>query len=148
MSSRPMLLWGLLILVAMAGVWIWRLSTQEPMSAWKDFPWTYITEAAVGSDEARVIINRGEITGPASVVDETNGQTAWPAFIHPDPAVVPQIDGKPCIFPLIPQGDRARTPVIPTLGRPLTQSEIQGVERYLTPEGRERMDVFRKEMGQ
>lgn len=148
MTSRPILLWGLLILVAMAGVWIWHLTTQEPMSAWKDFPWTYITEAAMGSDETRVIINRGEITGPASVVDEANGQPAWPAFIHPDAAVVPLVSGKPCIFPLIPQGDHARTPVIPSLGRPLTQSEIQGVVRYLTPEGQERMDAFRSEMAQ
>ena len=148
MPSRPVLLSGLLILVAAAGVWVWHLSTHEPMSGWKDFPWTFITEAAVGPDESRVIISRGSIEGPASVVDEATGQTAWPAYIHPDPAVVPFIQGKPCIFPLIPNGNLARTPVIPSMKRPLNAAELAGVQRYFTPEGSERMAAFRKEMGQ
>jgi len=148
MPSRLVLLSGLLILVAAAGIWVWRMYTREPMSGWKDFPWTYITEAAMGSDETRVVIDRGTINGPPSVVDEASGTTAWPAYIHPDPQVVPLIDGKPCIFPLIPNGNLARTPVIPSLKRPLTASELAGVQRYFTPEGQARMDAFRKEMGQ
>jgi len=146
MSSRLTKLCICLVAVAAIAVLIWRQYTSEPMSGFRDFPWTYITERACGGDASRVIINRGEITGPPSVVDETSGETAWPAFIHPDPAVVPLVDGKPCIFPLIPQGDRTRTPLIPSLKRPLTQAEILGVERFFTAEGRERMDAFRKEL--
>lgn len=148
MLSRPVILCGILILVAAAGIWVWRLSTQEPMAGWKDFPWTYVTEAAMGSDETRVIINRGTVNGPSSVVDEATGETAWPAYIHPDPAVVPLSNGKPCVFPLIPNGNLSRTPVIPSLKRPLNAKELAGVQRYFTPEGAERMAAFRKEMGQ
>lgn len=147
MSLRPVLLFGLLLVVMAAGVWIWRMATAEPMAGFRDFPWTYITESAMGADESLVIINRGSITGPSSVIEEATGQTAWPAFIHPNASVVPLIDGKPCIFPLIPMGNGARTPVIKSLGRSLSQKEIDGVQRYQIPEGRERMDAFRKEMG-
>jgi hypothetical protein len=136
-----------LVLAVFCCIWLWRLDTAEPMAGFRDFPWTYITESDVGSDESRVQISRGSINGPASIVDPSTDQTAWPAFIHPDPAVVPLIDGKPCIFPLIPMGNGSRTPVLPPLRRPLTQKEIDGVQRYQTPEGRQRMDAFRKEMG-
>jgi hypothetical protein len=148
MSSRLILLCGLFILVAAAGIWIWRLSTHEPMAGWRDFPWTYITESAMGGDESRVIINRGEINGPASVIDEVTGQTAWPAYIHPDPNVVPLIDGKPCIIPLIEENNAVRTPVLKALRRPLTPTEINGLQRFQIDEGRVRMELFRKEMGQ
>ncbi|MBN8524965.1 MAG: hypothetical protein J0M02_06505 [Planctomycetes bacterium] len=139
------LLLGLLV-VAGTGVWLWRVNTVEPMASFRDFPWTYITEAAMGTDENRVIIDRGHINGPTSVIDAASGQTAWPAYIHPDPAVVPLVAGKPLIFPLMPNGNGMRSPVLAPLGRPLNQREIETVERYLTPEGRDRMDAFRKEM--
>ena len=148
MTTRPIVLTLCLIAAAAVAILVWRQYTSEPAGAFRDFPWTYITEKSCGPDESRVIINRGEITGPASVTDEACGETAWPAFIHPDPAVVPLVGGKPVIFPLIPSGNGSRTPVVPTLNRPLSQSEIQGVVRFFTPEGRERMDAFRKEMGQ
>lgn len=145
MAKRPIILVALLLVVAVAAVMLWRASTREPMADFRDFPWTYITEAGVGSDESKVIIDRGEITGPASVIDPASGATAWPAFVHPDPKVVPLVDGKPVIFPLIPQGQGSRTPVITAIGRPLTQREIEHATRYFTREGRERMDAFTKE---
>lgn len=148
MSSRAVILTVILVAVAAAGIWVWRLTTAEPMGGFRDFPWTYITEANVGADETRVIINRGTINGPTSVEDEASGQIAWPAFVHPDPTVVPLIDGRQVIFPLIPVGNGSRTPVIPGLKRPLKQREMEGAVRYFDSEGRKRMDAFRKEMDQ
>jgi hypothetical protein len=148
MTTRPIVLTLCLIAVAAIAVLVWRQYTSEPAGAFRDFPWTYISEKDCGTDESRVIIHRGEITGPASVTDEASGETAWPAFIHPDPAVVPLVGGKPVIFPVIAQGNSARTPVIPGLKRPLNPGELLGVVRYFTPEGRDRMDAFRTEMGQ
>lgn len=148
MTTRPIILTLCLIAVAAIAVLVWRQYTSEPAAAFRDFPWTYITEKACGTDESRVIIHRGVIAGPSNVVDEASGETAWPAYVHPDPTVVPLVGGKPCIFPLISHGTGSRTPVIPSLKRPLSQNEILGVVRYFTPEGRERMDAFRTEMGQ
>lgn len=147
MSSRLTILTVSLVLVAAAGMWLWRLAGAEPMASFRDFPWTYISEAKMGSDESAVVITRGSINGPPSVSDAA-GATAWPAYVHPDPHVVPLIDGKPCIIPLISDGNTTRTPVIRSLKRPLTHQEMNGLVRYVTPEGRERMDAFRKEMGQ
>ena len=146
MSRRTILL-GFVVVAAIASIWLWRLATLDPMRSFSDFPWTYITEAAVGSDDSRVIVLRGSITSQ-SQTQTSGGETAWPAYVHPDPQVVPAIDGKPCIIPLIQHGNSVSTPVIRSLGRPLNQHEIDGLVRYLTPEGRERMDAFRKEMGQ
>jgi hypothetical protein len=145
MSNRPIILTVVLVVVAMAGIWIWRLTTAEPMSSFRDFPWTYITEAAMGTDEKLVIIDRGTITGPANVLDTGTNATAWPAFTFPG---LPLVDGKALIFPVIPEGDHSRTPVIPALGRPLNQNEIDQLVRFQIPEGHERMEAFRKEMGQ
>lgn len=146
MASRPIVLGIVLAGVAAAGAWMWRLGAREPLAEFRDFPWTYITEAATGPDETRVIIDRGSIGGPPSVVEAATGATAWPAYVHPDPAVVPLIGGKPCIFPVVPAGSRARTPAIPSLRRPLTADELAGARRYLTPEGAARMAAFREEM--
>lgn len=147
MSRRLAILSAALILVAAAGIWLWRLAAAEPMAAFHDFPWTYISEAAMGGDASAVVIVRGSINGPPSVTDAA-GATAWPAYVHPDPHVVPYIDGRPLIIPLITDGNATRSPVIRSLKRPLTQQEMNGLVRYFTPEGRERMDAFRKEMGQ
>lgn len=148
MTTRPIILTLCLIAVAAIAVLVWRQYTSEPAGAFRDFPWTYITEKACGTDESRVIIHRGEITGPASVTEETSGETAWPAYVHPDPAVVPLVGGKHVIIPLVEQGDRVRTPVLQSLGRALKPTEIEGLVRYQTDEGSSRMAAFRTEMGQ
>lgn len=145
---RPVILGITLLLVAAAAMWVWRLSAADPMAGFRDFPWTYITVSAIGSDESRVVISRGSVSGPTSIRIEGSGETAWPAFFHPDPSVVPQIGGKPCIFPVISDGPHAHTPVIPALKRPLTEAELAGAQRFLTPEGEARMAAFRTEMGQ
>lgn len=141
MSSRPILLSGILILVAVAGIWVWHLSTHEPMSAFRDFPWTYVTEATAGHDPV-IIIDRGTIDGPASV-QTSDGATAWPAYAIPA-NLVPLRDGKPYVIPLIGEGPEAHTPRIPHLGRPLNGREMHLLDRVQTDEGRERLDAFRK----
>ncbi len=148
MTTRPIVLTLCLIAVAAIAVLVWRQYTSEPASAFRDFPWTYITEKACGPDESRVIIHRGEVTGPANVVDEASRETAWPAYVHPDAAVVPLVGGKQVIIPLIEEGDRVRTPVLRPLGRTLKPAEIEGLVRYQTDEGKTRMEAFRTEMGQ
>lgn len=148
MKSNPVILGIVLVLLIAAGIWIWRSASREPMSGFKDFPWTYIAEPATGTDPARVIVVRGQINGPASTTDPASGEIAWPAYVHPDAAIVPLVDGKPVIFPIIPNGLYARTPVIPTLKRPLTRQELEGAVRFQTPEGQARMEAFHKEMGQ
>lgn len=147
MAARPVILTCVFVAVLAAALWVWRLSTAQPAGEFRDFPWTFITEAAMSADPAHVLIDRGTIEGPLTIVDPTTGDTAWPAFIHPDPAVVPLVDGKPLIIPLIHEGQFGRTPVIPALKRPLSRAEIEGLRRYFTPEGTERMAVFRKGMG-
>ncbi|MCK6487109.1 MAG: hypothetical protein L6R48_02000 [Planctomycetes bacterium] len=147
MKPRNLVLGVLLLVAVIAAVWVWRASTAEPLAGFRDFPWTYIAEGAAGYDDTRVLVVRGEITGPAST-QEAGGATAWPAYFHPDPAVVPQQAGKPYLFPLIPAGNAARTPVIAPLKRALTAREIATAQRFMTGEGEERMARFRKEMGQ
>lgn len=147
MKPRSLILAAVLLAAVLTALWVWRASTAEPLAKFRDFPWTYISESAAGYDDARVLVVRGEITGPASAQDPA-GATAWPAYVHPDPAVVPRQDGKPYIFPLIPAGGGARTPVIAPLKRALTAREIAAARRWQTPEGEERMERFRKEMGQ
>lgn len=146
MPVRLVVLGSILVLAALTAAWLWRTSTVEPLASFRDFPWTYITEAGTGPDQSRVIIHRGSISGPASLLDEASGQRAWPAYVHPDPAVIPLMDGRPCIFPVIPDGTQSRTPVIPSLRRPLTTHELAAAQRFLTPEGAERMAAFRAEM--
>jgi len=143
MPLRPIALSLLLVAVVVAAWWLWRAQASEPMAGFRDFPWTYIAEP--GADPARVVVCRGAITGPPSTTDGT-GATAWPAYVHPEAAVVPLIGGRPCIIPLITEAGGSRTPVIPGLGRPLTRPEIDKLVRYQTDEGRARMDAFRKEM--
>jgi hypothetical protein len=147
MSPRNLVLGVVLLAAVIAAVWVWRASTAEPLAKFRDFPWTYIAESAAGYDDTRVLVVRGEITGPESTQD-AGGAAAWPAYFHPDPAVVPRQGGKPYIFPLIPAGSAARTPAIAPLKRPLTARELAAVQRWQTPEGEERMERFRKEMGQ
>lgn len=146
MSPRNLILGSVLLAVAVAAVWVWRAATAEPLAKFRDFPWTYIAESAAGYDDSRVLVVRGEVTGAESAQDAA-GATAWPAYFHPDPAVVPRQAGKPYIFPLIPSGNAARTPVIAPLKRALTARELAAVQRWQTPEGEERMARFRKEMG-
>ena len=146
MSRRQVLLFGILLLVAGAAVWLWRTSSAEPLAAFRTFPYTYISESAAGYDETAVILDRGSIDGPPSIEVAASGATAWPAFVDPSGKLIPTKDGKPYIFPLIPNGNTSRTPVIKPLGRPLTGSEIDGMVRYQTTEGAKRMEAFRTEM--
>ncbi len=147
MNKRTFLLIAVLAALALVGVWVWRTATAEPMAAFREFPYTYITESAGGYDASKVVVTRGSITGPAASLD-ADGTTAWPAYIHPDDKVVPRQDGKPYIIPLIAHGTSLSTPRIAPLGRPLNAREIADLERYQTPEGSERMAKFRQEMGQ
>lgn len=147
MPARQWMIAGALAAAALLLVGLWRSATAEPMAGFRDFPWTYVTEGMAGYDPSRVVIARGEITGPQSVED-ASGATAWPAYVHPDPKVVPLKDGKPYIFPVIDDGHSQRTPVILPLKRPLNAREIGQARRFQTPEGEERLQRFRQEMQQ
>ena len=147
MHARTIKLVVVLAVVASVGVWVWRQTVAEPLSEFRDFPYTYITEAAAGYDETQVIISRGEIVGPPQV-ETDKGAIAWPIYIHPDANVIPRQNGKPYLIPMITVGVSQHTPRIAPLGRMLTPSETSNLVRYQTTEGEERMAKFRKDMGQ
>lgn len=137
---RHPLVLALVAVLAIAAIAIHLRGEQDPLPEMADMPFAFITVASAGYDPARVVVWHGSSTPPRSL--EVEGETAWPAY-RADPAIVPERDGRPYLFPMIDDGGGPRSPPIPPKGFVISGTAPGQCSPYVTPEGQAKLDAFR-----
>ena len=126
-----------LIIVGLAfALWMWM--PNDDHAAFRQVAYPCLPLDTTTTDPADFIMVRG-LRAPPNQHTLPDGTVVYPVFSHPDPAVVPLVDGAPLFFPArLIEDERfgLETPPLPPNGQPLHPQHRFGLVRYLGDETR------------
>lgn len=133
----------LIFAVVIAGMmYVMKAKGDDELSEFKQFPHTYLRVQDVGYDETKIVIWKGGASAPP-MIRLDDGSVAWPCYVHPNESVVPRLNGKPLLIPLIyGSGSAMTTPSIPPHKTPLPEREIQALQKFQIPEGQKILEEY------
>lgn len=131
-SDRSRILLATLLLLAAATIsWF---TLREERTAFHDIAYPCLPLDVATTDPTQFVMVNGHDAPPGEHT-MPDGTVVYAVFSHPDPKVVPLVDGKTLYFParLIGEDD-LETPPLPPANRPLPKAQRFSLVRYLPDE--------------
>jgi len=122
----------IIVALAVAGGALWYNGRSDDFSSFKSIAYPCLPLDTVTTDPSTFIMVAGSQSPPTEHT-LADGSVVYPVFSHPDPNVVPLVDGKTLYFPArLFDEDELETPPLPPRNLPLSKRHRFELVKYLS----------------